>query len=318
MLTVRQVAQVANVGTGTVSRYMNGCELKSQTKEKIEKAIEQIEGKVKRNLNIGVIVPVLNSSFSGQLLQELQQVFGKSKHKMIVICCVDLDADWEYILSLELDGIILHPPHKGCDDTIGKIAKNIPMVLIDMKLDNPLCDQILTDNVNAVYHAVETLIQNNHTEIGLVVSENAMIMAQERYDGYVRVLSDYGIKLNENFIINGDSAKTVEADLNRLRECGALPTALVATNDDVSMNCLIAFMNCKMQMPEDISFIAFDDFNIRQLYYIKPYAVIQPMQEIAQESFNLLLKRICGDITNFPTTKRLKTKMKLGNTVKKI
>ena len=82
-LTIVDIAQMAGVGTTTVSRYFNGGNLKKETRERIKeivdkynytpntfaKALKSTDSKI-----IGVIVPCLHSYISGNTLKYLETV----------------------------------------------------------------------------------------------------------------------------------------------------------------------------------------------------------------------------------------------------
>lgn len=307
MASVREVAKIANVSVGSVSRYLNGYEIKLQTRDKIVQAIEQIEGRTFRQLNIGLIVPVLNDSYSGALASEVQQIISKTKHRLIVICSKKLEDDIEYILNSNLDGIIVHPPGKGCEDAVIELAKHLPLVLVDMISPMIKCDQVLVDNVNAVYGAVENLIKKNHFRIAIAVNNAKMLMGNERIEGYRRVLEDYAIPWDDDLVIEVENAESVKDFLcnNKLKKP---PTAIVTTNFDITVLCAKAFIDLNLQIPQDMEFVAFDDFGFSRYSPLKPTYIIQPMEAIAKEVYEILIKRICGNAENFPIIRRIRAK----------
>ncbi len=316
MLSTREIAKLANVGIGTVSRYRNGCQLKQSTKDKIERAIEMCDGRFLRQLNIGVIVPVINDSFSGEMLGCLEKHLSKTTHKMIVIVSKDLKVDCEHILSLNLDGLIIHPPNKESAVDIKPLAEELPVVLVDMMITPPICDQILTFNTQASYNCVEHLIQCGHREIAIVTSGSLMLMGDERLNGYKRAVKDYGLGINEEYIIDGSCDESVVEELSGLIKANNRPTALMATNYDTTISCLRAFMCLKLEYPKDLTFIGFDELGLNK-FLLKPISYVeQPIEELAQNSFELLSKRIIGDMTGYPITQRLSTRIIEGESIK--
>ncbi len=306
MASVREIASRAEVSVGSVSRYINGYKIKKDTKDKIEHAIEQVEGRTFRQLNIGLVMPVLNDSYSGALASEMQKCISKTKHRLIVICSTKLEDDIEYILNNNLDGIILHPPSRGHEEAIAELSRRLTVVLVDMIDPSIKCDQVSVDNVNAIYNAVERLIQENHTRVALAVNDTMMLMGNERKEGYRRVLYDYGIPWREELLVKVSEEADVIRFLESRKENEDAPTAIVSTNLDITVICAKVFLDKGINIPQDLQFVAFDDFGFSRFTTLNLCYVVQPMHEIAKNAVELLLKRILGDMSSFPQVRRIK------------
>ncbi len=318
MLSTRKIAKIANVGVGTVSRYRNGFPVKQSTKEKIDRAIEISEGYLVRQLNIGVIVPVVNDSFSGVLVAEIEKQLSITKHQIIIIVSRDLKKDYNHILSLKLDGLIIHPPNKDSLAGISALSKKIPTVLIDMMVTPPICDQMLSLNVRSTYDCVEYLMKLGHKNIAITTTGNLMLMGNERLDGYKRAVSDYGLGLDESYIIDGSNEESIAKALIKLMKRKDKPTVLMATNYDITIASLRALMNLNLKYPTDISFVGFDEFGLNRFLHKPITFVEQPIGELAKHSTELLCKRIVGNADGHPTTSHFKTKIVEGESVAKL
>ena len=70
------------------------------------------------------------------------------------------------------------------------------------------------------------------------------------------------------------------------------PTAIFAANNILAEACLTVFADRGLQVPEDISLVAFDD--IKWMSIKKPLitTVNQPIAEMARSAAELLLKRM--------------------------
>ena len=312
MHTVRQISTESGVSIGTISRYFNGHRLKSDTVLKIEKAIDRLSGDIHRSLNIGVLVQTINDSFSGNILLEIQKIISNTNHKLIILSNQNLNYNINELNNFQLDGIIIHP-EVNCDlEKINILSSHIPTVVLDLKSDKLNCDQVLIDNVNAVYDACELLVKRNHTNFAIAFTGDSVLMGQERLEGYKRILSDYNLPLLEKNIININSSLDVEIFMQNKSE----QTALVSTNYFTTIHCLNAFNRMNISIPHEFSFVGFDDFNLSRFYKLRPFFVVQPMDSMAKLSFELLLKRIKGDYSNFPSLHRLKTSITKGNSIK--
>ena len=73
-----------------------------------------------------------------------------------------------------------------------------------------------------------------------------------------------------------------------------------------------------VKIPEDISFIGFDNLQLSKVVKPPLSIVIQPVQQIGEVAANTILKRLKGDTSNFPSMIRLKTELIMKESVKKL
>ena len=160
------------------------------------------------------------------------------------------DIDGLIIVGVVLDGSVID----------GRIPNNIPVVLVDASAPENMYDVVLTDNFKGAYEAVKYLIDQGHTQIGLVGSsagpEHPSIA--ERRRGYLTALSDHGIEETyiEDSFLNWSSAYTATA---KLIERSPEITAIFACNDDVAQHVIRALNDSGRSVPEDVSVVGFDD-----------------------------------------------------------
>lgn len=92
MASIRDVAQLAGVSVGTVSRYLNGHQLKQLNREKIAAAIESLDYKENiiakglknnRSYSFGLLMNRISSRFGSKLFL----VSRKSRKKMAIVFC---------------------------------------------------------------------------------------------------------------------------------------------------------------------------------------------------------------------------------------
>ena len=93
-ITIKQVAEVANVSKTTVSKYLNGGNVKKEYKERVEVALKKLNYrpnliakalKTNRTYTIGILIPFINDSFSTQIVANMEKLF-QDKGYGILIC----------------------------------------------------------------------------------------------------------------------------------------------------------------------------------------------------------------------------------------
>lgn len=139
------------------------------------------------------------------------------------------------------------------------------MVLVDsytVRVEE--CDYILIDNINGARNAVEYLIEQGHTAIGLIGSEaDAHPSSLERREGYKHALAENG--LSRSYIVDGPLKRieAYETTLQLLRQSPEV-TAIFACNDECALGVIKAAQELHRRIPEDLSLIGFDDIQLAQ------------------------------------------------------
>ena len=71
----------------------------------------------------------------------------------------------------------------------------------------------------------------------------------------------------------------------------------------------------EIEIPNQVSLFGFDEILLFKAIKPSLSLVIQPVQRIGEETARILLKRLKGDMSNFPEIARLETQFFLGESV---
>ncbi|MBS4537858.1 LacI family DNA-binding transcriptional regulator [Clostridium sp. D2Q-11] len=332
MSTIKDVAQVSGISVGTISRYLNGYNVKPENQEKIEKAIEELNYRVNpiarglktnKSFTIGIIVPSITDVFANQVIEGVEDILERENYSIIICSSRNrLKTEKEKLSFLKekrVDGIVMMPVSDESKHVNEFIEEDIPLILIDRLLEEVKCDGVVCDNVNGSYHAMEELIRYGHRRIGIIAGPENVYTARERLNGYKRSLNDYQISIDEELIQYAKYEKNGGLEgYENLMNLSNPPTAIFATNYETTMTGIKYFMERGIKIGEDISFFGYDNTDIFQMLTPSISTVVQPMNEIGEEAAKLLLSRIEGNFTIHPIIQRLKTRLLLGSSVKKI
>ncbi len=274
-------------------------------------------------MTIGLLIPSLENIFFTSIVSNIESVLIKSGYSTI-ICDYKEDKDLEkqkldFLLKKMVDGIITMPMGNDSDAINSVIKRNIPVVLIDRALKNIDCDTVLVDNLNAAYNAVEQLIILGHKRIGIICGPDDIYTAQERLKGYERVHEDYNMSIDLSLVKKGDyQVESGYRLLGKLMKMEEPPTAVLVTNYEMTLGALMAVNEGNIRIPDDLSFIGFDNLQLSKVVKPPLSIVIQPVQQIGEVAANTILKRLKGDTSNFPSMIRLKTELMMKESVKKL
>jgi len=332
MPTIKDVSRVSGISVGTISRFLNGQKIKEANQKKIEEAINTLGYKVNqmarglktnKTYTIGMLVPSMTDIFSNQVIEGMEEILDSENYSLIVCSSRNsLKVEKEKLIFLKekrVDGIIMMPVSDESEHVQELLDEGIPLVLIDRLLEGVQSDAVVCDNVNGSYKAIEELIHYGHRRIGIIAGPTNVYTARERLNGYVRALSDYQIPIEDSLIIYAEYKKGGGyTGFHKLFHMDNRPSVIFASNYETTMSGIKYFMESGIKIGEDISLFGYDNTDVFQMLTPSIATVVQPMREIGESAAHLILKRISGDYSLFPEVYRLKTKLLLGSSIKKL
>lgn len=331
-ITIKDVAHRTGLSIATISKYINGGNVLEKNKEIIQNAIDELNFtvnemarglKTNKTKTVGIALPNLNNLFFTSIVSKIEDIILKYGYGTI-ICDYKENYELEkkkldFLVNKSVDAIILVPSGKE-EAELKKMLKNgMPIILIDRLLKNVQCDVVLGDNLNSSYDAVEQLFILGHKRVGVIVGPKEMYTAEERLKGYCRVHEDYSVKIDTELIKYGDySMQSGFYMFKELLNIQNPPTAIYITNYEMTLGTIMAINEMNIKIPEDISIIGFDNLDLVKVINPPLSVVVQPMENIGEVTANLLLKRLSGDNSNFPSINRLKSDLIITNSIAKI
>ncbi len=332
MATIRDVANYAGVSIATVSKYINGGNVLAENKVLIEEAIEKLNYQVNimarglktnKTMTIGILIPSLTNLFFTTIIASLESIIQTEGYSTIISNYqedVDLEREkLEFLATRNVDGIIMVPSGQGNLDLITKLNKDTPIILIDRNIEGAQLDAVLTDNINGSYTAVEKFIAKGHRRIGVICGPKEHYTAEERLVGYERVHRDYKLKIDPELIKFGDyQLEGGHRALTQLLDLEVPPTAIFVTNYEMTLGAVIALNEMGVSIPQDVSIIGYDNLELAKLVKPPLSMVIQPMEAIGKTAAQLLLQRLNGDRSGFPSLHRLESELMIKDSIKRI
>lgn len=329
-VTMKDVARVSGVSLGTVSNYFNGFEIREENREKIKIAIEELNFKVnytarsmrtKKSNNIGVIVPHLSDFYTGSIVAEIDKVLYKNAYNMMLSVSND-DTEIEKariknFIQRNVDALVIYP--SGRDYSyLTEWNINIPIVVIDSDIVGVNCDKILMKNIQAVSNAVDYLAENGHKDIALINGNINLYTAERRYKGYLEGLEKNKINVVDEYILNtGYKEDTAYESVKQLFELKNKPTAIISGNHKILGGIIRYVVANDIRIPEDLSIISFDNYNVFPNLLYNLTSISQPMKEIGVLAAQTIMDKLLGKSDEYNKI-YLENKLVHGDTVKNI
>jgi LacI family transcriptional regulator len=193
------------------------------------------------------------------------------------------------IAALQPDGVILTPPHSGNPLIINLLeAHGISFARIGSLTEGPGI-RLIMDDTRAARIATEHLVALGHRRIGFIAGPDDYELSAWRVDGWRTGMYAAGLP-TDDLLAQGDfshvSGRTAATALLALPEP---PTAIIASNDQMTLATLELARERGLTIPTDLSLISFDDTPIIRLAHPPLTAIVQPIAEVTAQAVTLII-----------------------------
>ena len=302
--TIKDVAARADVATATVSRYLNGSRVRQA--RRIDEAIEALAfrpNQLARSLKsgstrtIGVMIPDISNPFFADVVKGVESVMRAGEYSLL-LCNTDESVEREravvnILMQKQVDAILMAPATEWSDAPLMLRARHVPVVLIDRRIEAEEFDVVLVDNVNGAAQAAEYLVSLGHERIAMISGPLDTTPGRERYEGFIGGLRATGREFDERYLQVADFREDggYQAAL-RLLAVRPAPTALFVSNNLMSIGALRAMHNLGIHIPQEMSFIGFDDLALAELTHPPLTVISRPSTEQGVLAMRLLKFRM--------------------------
>lgn len=304
------IAQKTGYSVSTVSRVLNKspekCNISEPTKRHILRVAEELgyrpnsiarSLRLKKTREIGLVVPDISKRFFSFLVKIIARHLREYDYKMIVY---DADENTQIeqnaiksLLEKKVDGLIVCPV--GVESThLEKLGRTgMPLLLMDRCFDKLAIDSISVDNYHGAKLAVEHLIREGHRKIGVIHGLPGTWPNEMRVRGYLDALAEAGLSAEKKYELC-DSFGTFNGylEMHRLLSLDDPPTAVFFAGGYILLGALRAIREKKLRIPEDVSFVTFDDPTFAMQLTPPITAVAQPIEEMGALAVKLLFRRM--------------------------
>ncbi len=320
-VTIKDVARETNLAISTISKYLNGGKVRKKNQKVIEDAIRKLNYtpngmarglRSSRTYRVGLIMGNNTNAHSSTLLKEIENRMRERGYFLIFLnndYCVPRQTEEyvDFLVENGVDGMIITTIGKDLDYIRRAREADIPVVIMEECHTAVDTDCVQVDCTGGAYEVIEHLIKAGHRRIAAINGMDESQTAIERKKGYLRVMEDYGIPVNEDYMIQGDyKSESGYLGMKELWQRKERPTAVFAANYNTCIGVMEAVYELGIKVPEELSIVCFDDFELSVMVRPKLTAVCQPLTEMADAACELLIRRMNGDYDDYPRRIRLK------------
>ena len=306
--TINDIARLAGVSKKTVSRVINASPfVRADTRERIEAVIAELgfapDPQARglaygRAFLVGLVYDNPNPQYVVNMQLGLLDGMRGSSFELVVHPCdrsspTFLEDLRSFVERQRLYGVILTPSVSE-DERAAKLMAEIGCAYVrvaSVSLDKPE-HMIETRDRLGGREAAAHLAELGHTKIAFVSGPQTFRSSHERRSGFEEALNERGLSLAKAYVVEG--AYTYDSGIEKGRELLAMaerPTAIFAGNDEMAAGVLQAARQLGIRVPEDLSLVGFDDFQIASRLWPTLTTVRTPTREIGRLAVDRLMGR---------------------------
>lgn len=312
--TIKDIARLARVSHTTVSRALNDRpRISRKTRDRIRAIARKLNYqpnvaarslKVRRTRTLGLVITTIINPLYPELAQGIENTAREMGYS-IILCSTNYDINLEkqhidMLRGKGVDGIIFTSTHVHDPNIESLINEKFPIILVNRRIyDESVInrvDYVVVDNVHGGFMAVEHLIKMGHERIGIISGHPQSSASVERLEGAKRGLSEYGLELKSDLVMEGDflQASGLKA-AKKFSEMKCRPTAVFSVNDYMALGALEGFIEAGFRIPHDIALIGFNDIAISRIRNIELTTIGQKTYEMGSIAVRTLVERIEGE-----------------------
>lgn len=279
-VTIKDVAQLANVAPSTVSRVIaNNPRISQKTKVRVREAMKELgyhPNFIARSLAnqstqiLGVVLPTSSETFFSTpifaaIVRGLSEGARENNYSLLMNTGKSeqeiLDGVVEMVQGGMVDGMVL-VYSKMNDELIPYLeSRDFPYVIIGTpdEIDEDMTF-IDNDNFHAGKDVTEYLLHLGHEKIAFIGGHLQVPMTHDRLLGYKAALKEHGIIPNDDYILHDDRVEDgAPGVVERLLSLPEMPTALVVSDDLLSLGILNTLVAQGISVPEQVSIVTFNN-----------------------------------------------------------
>jgi len=307
--TITDVAKEAGVSIGTVSHVLNGTtNVSTALRARVEHAMHALDyeqnmlahaQRRQRTPVVGLSVPHVASAYLAALIDCFEDIAaGRGYQVMQVLTRRDPQVELRRVRELlrhRVAGLLLVPTLDPRETLELVHASGTPAVLVDRPSGDERFDEVTFDNRAVMTEAVGQLIRSGHRRILFVVESQRLSISRQRIEA-LRERAAQRPRVTVTVMEMGDDPDEYERRLMGALDEAHRPVAVIVSNSLVAARTLRVLRILGDVYPAQISLLVFEEPDWAELTFAHLSVVRQPVRAIAREAWELLLRRMNGDV----------------------
>ena len=311
-MTIREIAQMANVSQTAVSFVLNNKpgvsdETRKRVLEIIEKTNFQSDRNSKRlalNKSFNICLAYFdtfspfNDLFYVEVAKAMIDCVGSYGYNIIMSKFEHKNGKLimpEAITAKDADGVVI------IQDVEPQILKEItdiglPYIIVDSYSNNHAIFSIGIDAHDYTRKAVKYLAEKGHTKIAVIGSSFIPAFWQQVNDSYQQTMQELGLSWEPYWLENtANDENSAYCCMERILQGENKPTAVFCVGDIYAIGAIRCIKNAGLRVPEDISVMGVDNIILGK--YLEPALTTIDIhtEEMGRQGLDALMKKINGE-----------------------
>lgn len=300
--TMKDVARLAGVGVGTVSRVLNNGSVKASTREKVEAAMKELNYqpnfyarglKTNQTYSVALILPSVWHPFFSEFAYHVESHLEQADYKLYLCNSAgNAKKEQEYIQMVtqnKVDGII-GITYSDIDDYI---SSNLPFVSIDRYFTEDVI-YVTADNAAGGRLAAQELAKRGCKKVAYIGGYQETPNETKNRRKYFEIeCQELGI---DNVALDMlEPLYDIENSITKFIQENPEVDGIFTVNDTMAISVCQIFKKLNKKVPEDIQVIGFDGQKTKEGEPYLVSTIVQPIKEMAETAVDLLLSVIKGN-----------------------
>ena len=303
-VTIKDIAKVCDVSYSTVSRVLNGKNVRQNAKNDwilaTAKALGYKPHNIARQLvtkesdTIGMIIPDVSNSHYSEITKSVQDYANWLGYQVLIS-----NTDWDLVkeatardslLTKNVAGIIVMPV---CDRShLIFRSLDVPLVFLGTRTGEKHIDYVVMDNIQATMDATEYLIGRGCRTLAYIGRKISNYSSRDRMEGFLRAMKEHGLS-REAIVASANSLEFPGgyAETKRLLTQVPRPDGLIVFNDQLAFSVMAGIISCGYAVGRDVLVVSFDDLQISALPQISLTTITPSKEELGRVAVDLILRR---------------------------
>lgn len=313
-ITISDVATIAGVSIGAVSRVLNNKEDTIKISEKTRNRIIEVADilgyranpfasalRTKKTGIIGAVIRDIEDPFLRQLVREVQQVCNSFGLDILMSHAKHEAATAEkqvYLMMNQLfDGLLIFGDMTGDDNLMRNLSEyNLPVVSLGGH-DNDYISTIGYDDVYGAKTVIDYLYKLGHQHIAFIGNTKHMSV-QKRLSVFQELAHKYQLTGSKELVFTASSALEAMNHTKYILTLPNPPSAIFCSSDLLAQGAMSAVFQMGKKIPQDMSIIGYDDVEALSEIYVPLTTMKQPILSAAEKAVTELISQIEAFNTN--------------------
>jgi len=310
--TIRDVARLAGVSIGTVSKALNaGGRLSSETRAKVLAAAREIEYRPNdlaqslhrtRSMTVGIISSDSFGRFTLPIVEALEQQLADQGIAIFMCNATDDPArerqHVDQLLGKRIDGLVVTSRRADERPPVGPLPAGLPVIYVYSQPNDHSALSLVTDDEGGARLAVRHLIAGGRKRIAHVTGPERFEAVRLRHQGYIASLAEAGLKPRSgDYLVGAWSEQWGREAVAKLFDAKrTVPDGLFCGNDQIARGAIDALRERGIAVPKSVAVVGFDNWNIMTEAARPPLSSVDMnLSALGREAGRMLIAMIDGE-----------------------